>query len=335
MDLKHFQEIFNNEPSYRLKQAQKGLFQDLINSWKEATVFPLDLREKLDKECPIAISAKKFTAQDQKTVKALITLDDGLKIEAVLMKHADHRNTVCVSSQVGCALSCSFCATGKLGFKRNLQVWEIVEQVLFFARYLKKAGERVTNIVFMGMGEPFLNYDNVIGAIMILNAKDCYNLGARHFSISTVGVVEGIEKLSKEKLQINLAISLHAPDNQLRSKLMGINNKYPIEDVLKSVSSYVKKTKRRVMLEYIMIKGVNDSEKHAHALAKLARNPLYFVNLITYSETGMFKPSVPAQIKMFKKILEQERVAVTQRYRFGENIKGACGQLALDDEIDS
>jgi len=337
MDLIQFQRLVNKEPRYRLEQAKRALFHDLIKNWQEAVVLPLSLREELNKECPIEIPAKTFVSKDKNTIKTLITLKDDLKIEAVLMRHKDKRNTICVSSQVGCPLNCSFCATGKMGFKRNLEASEIVEQVLFFARYLKQIGERITNIVFMGMGEPFLNYQNIIGAIKILNDKEGFNLGARHFSISTVGIVDGIENLAKEKLQINLAISLHAPNDELRSKLMPIDKKYPIKKILNSIDDYIKRTRRRVMFEYIMIKDVNDSEEHAKTLAKLMRKPLYFVNLISYNPTGIFKSSSSLRIKKFKEILEKEGVMVTQRYRFGQGIKAACGQLALsgaeDDSI--
>lgn len=332
MDLIQFQRLFNKEPKYRWGQAKKAIFQDLIQDWQEAVALPSSLRKELNIKCPIGISAKTFVSEDKNTIRALLILKDGFKIETVLMRHKDKRNTICVSSQVGCPLNCSFCATAKIGFKRNLEDWEIVEQVLFFVRYLKKIKERVTNIVFMGMGEPFLNYQNVMGAIKILNDKEGLNLGARHFSISTVGITEGIEKLAKEKLQVNLAISLHAPDDKLRFKLMPINKKYPIEEILNAVDDYIDNTRRRVMFEYIMINDLNDSEKHAKSLAKLMKKPLYFVNLISYNPTGIFKPSFSSRIREFKEILEKEGVIVTQRYRFGKDIKGACGQLAAEDE---
>ncbi|MFA5355377.1 MAG: 23S rRNA (adenine(2503)-C(2))-methyltransferase RlmN [Candidatus Paceibacterota bacterium] len=330
MDLLRFQRIFEKEPRYRLNQAKRAIFQDLISSWSEATVFSLELREKLNKECPIEIFGEVSVSKDKDAERALILLKDGLRIETVLMRHQD-RNTICVSSQVGCPLGCSFCATGKIGFKRNLEIGEIIDQVLFWARKIKKDKEKINNIVFMGMGEPFLNYESVIGAIRILNDKDGLNLGARHFSISTVGIIEGIEKLSRESLQINLAISLHAPTDELRSKIMPVNKRYPISDILDAVDSYIKKTNRRVMFEYVMIKGVNNSEKEARGLAKLMKKPLYFVNLISYNPTGDFKPSLASTVKRFKGILEKEGVAVTQRYRFGQDIAGACGQLAGKD----
>ena len=329
MDLALLKKILVKEPSFRLKQAKKAIFRDLIEDWSEITTFPLSLREKLKEKYPLRIQAKTFTSGDKRTVKAVINLKDNLKIETVLMCHKNKRNTVCVSSQVGCPLGCIFCATGKSGFKRNLEVFEIVEQVLFFARYLKKDKQKITNIVFMGMGEPFLNYDNVLDAIKVLNDKEGFNLGARRFSISTVGIIKGIKKLAEEKLEVNLAISLHAPDDTLRSKIMPINRKYPLSKVLKAIEEYIKKTRRRVMFEYIMIKGLNDSDEHAKKLAELMKKrELSFVNLISCNPTGVFKPSPSIRIKKFKDILEKARIVVTQRYRFGQDIKGACGQLA-------
>ena len=241
MNLTKLEKVLEKEPAYRLKQVKKAAFRDLIDDWNKVSTLPLRLREKLNKGCPLLINGELFFSADQKTIKTLITLNDGLKIESVLMRHkprsrkslteqvrygerfslrGKNRNTICVSSQIGCPLDCKFCATGKMGFKRNLEVFEMVEQVIFFARYLKKTKEKVTNIVFMGMGEPFLNYENVISAIKILNDKEGFNLGARKFSISTVGITEGIKKLAEEKLQINLAISLHASNNKLRSELI-------------------------------------------------------------------------------------------------------------------
>ncbi|MBU1102650.1 23S rRNA (adenine(2503)-C(2))-methyltransferase RlmN, partial [Patescibacteria group bacterium] len=187
---------------------------------------------------------------------------------------------------------------------------------------------KINNVVFMGMGEPFLNYDNVLAAIKILNDKEGFNLGARHFSISTVGITEGIEKLAQEKMEVNLAISLHAPNDKLRSSIMPINKKYPLGKILRAVDEYIKQTRRRVMFEYIMIEEINDSDDCARQLADLLKNTLGFVNLITYNPTGIFKPSSSQRLNKFKEILEKAGVAVTQRYRFGDDIKGACGQLA-------
>ena len=314
-----------------MEQAKRAIFRDLIQDWREAVNLPLSLRKELNEKFPIEISAKTFVSENENAVKALLVLRDGFGVETVLMRHKDKRNTVCVSSQIGCSLNCSFCATAKMGFKRNLEAWEIVQQALFFFRYLKQSEERVTNVVFMGMGEPFLNYENVMGAIKTLNDKEGFNLGARRLSVSTVGIIEGIEKLSKEKLQINLAISLHAPDDELRSKIIPINKKYPIGKILNATDNYVSNTRRRVMFEYIMISGLNDSKEQAKKLAGLMKKPLYFVNLISYNPTGAFQPSSSLRIREFKEILEKEGVVVTQRYRFGKNIKGACGQLLVED----
>ncbi|MCX6740996.1 MAG: 23S rRNA (adenine(2503)-C(2))-methyltransferase RlmN [Candidatus Parcubacteria bacterium] len=331
MNKNNLENILKTEPAYRLKQAKQLIFKDLIEDWQRATVFPFVLKEKLNKEYPLSIDGQKSASKDQKTIKALITLDDGLKIESVLMKHTGGRNTVCVSSQVGCKFNCSFCATGQNGFKRDLLPMEIVVQVLFFARELKKQGERASGVVFMGMGEPFGNTDNVLAAIRILNDEDGLNIGARHISISTVGLSGGIKKLAAEPLQINLAISLHASNNELRSKIIPLNKVYPLEMILKSATEYIAKTNRRVMFEYLMIKDLNDSLDQAQELVDLFKKfdlSLFLVNLITYNQTGIFEPSIPAKIKKFKEFLENHRIAVTERYRFGREIKGACGQLA-------
>ena len=205
---------------------------------------------------------------------------------------------------------------------------EIVDQVLFFARSLKKKKEKVTNVVFMGMGEPFLNWENVKEAIQILNDDHCFGIGARKISVSTAGITEGIEKLADAFPQINLAISFHASDEKLRGELMPIGRKYPIKKILHSVDKYIEKTNRKVMFEYVMIDGVNDSEEQAKSMAKIMKKPLYMVNLIAYNPNGQFKSSPPEKIKKFKAILEKAGVFTTQRYRFGEGIEAACGQLA-------
>ncbi|MEK7624688.1 MAG: 23S rRNA (adenine(2503)-C(2))-methyltransferase RlmN [Patescibacteria group bacterium] len=328
MDLINLEKILEAEPKYRLKQAKSAVFQELIEDWTETSSLPLELRKKLNEACPLSIKADILRSKTKDAIKARITLKDNLQIESVLMRHLDGRNTICVSSQAGCPLDCKFCATGKMGFKRNLEFSEIVEQALFFARYLKKEDQRITNAVFMGMGEPFLNYENVIRAIRILNDKDGLNIGARNISISTVGVIEGIKKLSEEKLQLNLAVSLNAPNNQLREKIAPINKKYPIETIFKAVDDYIKKTNRQVMFEYLLIKGVNDSDSCAIELVNLIKKPLYFLNLILYNPTGDFESSPPEKVKKFKDILKNAGVKFSQRYEFGRDIKAACGQFA-------
>ena len=331
MNLEKLNEVIINEPSYKLKQIKQALFSDMIENWDQALTLSKKLRSELKERMPISIEGESFFAEDNQTVKVLIDLEDGHKVESVLMKHDKGRNTVCLSSQVGCSLGCKFCATGKMGFVRNLTSSEIIMQLLYFVRLLKKENKRVTNIVFMGMGEPFLNYDNVMEAIRIMNNEECFNIGARHISISTSGIVEGIEKLSKENLQVNLAISLHAPNDKLRSEIMPVNNIHHLSDVLNAVKKYVDLTNRKVMFEYIMIDGVNDGEKEAEELSRLMRDKLSFVNLISYNPTGVFKPSKKEAVEKFKKILTKNSVNVTQRYKFGVGIDAACGQLACKE----
>jgi len=366
MNLNNLEKVLAEEPAYRLKQARQAVYKNFISDWSEATFLPKDLRQKLNKECPLEIKADTLVSKKENSVKARIILGDGLKIESVLMQHQDGRNTVCVSSQVGCPLGCLFCATGKMGFKRNLTVDEILEQVIFFERYIKnlkfKIKNYVTNVTFMGMGEPFLNYDNVMKSIKILNTKEYFNISARSISVSTSGIIEGIEKFTNEGLQLNLAISLHAPNNKLREFLMPINKKYPLRQVLVAVDEYIKKTNRKVMFEYVLIDGVNDSDECAEELAKLMARKLYFLNLILYNPTDLasasatnfspmqepalplrasrpgspksllprlnFKPSSTAQVKKLKAILEKAKVNFVQRYRFGDDIQAACGQFA-------
>jgi len=328
MNISALDTILANEPQYRLKQIKQAIFLDLVGNWNEATTLSKDLRKKLNEFCALDIQAEFFISKNKNVIKALITLSDNEKIETVLMRHGDDRNTVCVSTQVGCALGCEFCATGQLGFKRNLAADEIVGQVLLFARYLKKENLRVTNAVFMGMGEPFLNYENVLSGIRTLNDKDGFNLGARKMSISTAGITQGIDKFAKENLQVNLAISLHAPNQESRQKLMPISKKYSLAKIMRSVENYVAKTNRQIMFEYLLIRGVNDSEEQAKELADIMNNSLYIVNLIRYNPTGKFKPSLPDASEKFKKILLYNNIKVTERYEFGQDIKAACGQLA-------
>ncbi|MFA6190580.1 MAG: 23S rRNA (adenine(2503)-C(2))-methyltransferase RlmN [Candidatus Staskawiczbacteria bacterium] len=357
MDLSNLEKVLENEPKYRLAQANEAVLKNFISDWSEATFFTKELRDKLNKECPLKIEAEVLVsrprgarlasstdeaAKKSDCIKARITLKDGLQVESVLMRHEDPlrpevsgRNTVCVSCQVGCPLGCLFCATGKMGLKRSLTTNEIVEQVIFFSRYLKPEGKQVTNVTFMGMGEPFLNYENVWEAVKIFNDYKYFNIGVRSISISTAGIIEGIKKLSDEKLHVNLAISLHAPNDKLRSQLMPINKRYPLEEVLKTVDQYIEKTKRKVMFEYVLIKDVNDTDEHARELAKIMDNTstslsarkLYFVNLILYNDTGIYQASTAQRVKAFRDILEKLKIRYTQRYRFGDDISAACGQF--------
>jgi len=327
MNLSKIETILKNEPAFRLKQARKAVFHDLITDWDEVTTLSKNLREALRKEALLEIKGETLVSKDKRTVKICLILEDNLAIETVLMRHMDKR-TVCISSQVGCPLGCLFCVTGEMGFKRNLSASEIIEQVLFFARYLKGWDEKITNVVFMGMGEPFLNWENVKKAILVINDDNCFGIGARKISVSTAGITERIENIAEEFPQINLAISLHAPDDKLRGELMPINKKYPLKKIFQAVDDYIKRTNRKVMFEYVMLNGVNDSDEQAKRLSRLLKRSLYMVNLIAYNPNGRFEPSPPDRIKKFKAILEAAGIFVTQRYRFGSDIEAACGQLA-------
>lgn len=340
MDLGKIKEILKNEKPYRLKQAEKAVYRDLADDWSTVSSLPALLRDKLNKSCPISIDYKSNVSQSKDTLKALIKLNDGLAVETVLLQHAQGRNTVCVSSQVGCPLNCLFCKTGKIGYKRNLTAYEIAEQVLFFSYYLKKKNahknahksSHVTNVVFMGMGEPFLNYGNVMDAIRICNDKDKFNIGARKISISTCGIPQNIEKLSKENLQVNLAISLSAPNNELRSKLMPVNEKYPVETVIDAAKKYIARTNRRVMFEYVLIDKFNESPEAARELAVILKGLLCFVNLIPFNGEGALNAPSKEKIGLFKSILEKSGISVTERYKFGQDINAACGQLLYSSD---
>src|SRR6056297_1252913 len=322
-------DTLKDEPRLRHKQGKDADFGKMGSEWDEVSNLPRELKEKLKQKAPLEIQGEVQESERSNTAKAVIFLADQERVETVLMKHKD-RNTVCVSTQIGCSLGCDFCLTGRSGLVRNLRAEEIVSQVLFFARRLKEAGEQVTNVVFMGMGEAFLNYAEVMKAVRILNQD--MGLGARKISISTVGIVEGIKKLAGEPEQVNLAVSLHAPDNELRNKLMPVNKKYPLEKLLPAIRGYIEKTNRKVMIEYLMLQGVNDSPNQAREFAELLQKnlpSLFMVNLISYNPTERYGSSSASAIGKFKEILQQEyKIDTVQRYKFGRDIKGACGQLA-------
>lgn len=331
MNILRLKEILAGQPAFRYRQAQEAIYKNLIENWQESSNLGKELTSQLDAACPLKIDAVSKKESGSKTEKILLTLEDGCQVEAVLMRHKDGRRTVCVSSQAGCPLGCAFCATGHSGYKRNLSSSEIVEQVLYFARQLKKKNEAVSNVVFMGMGEPMLNYDNVLEAVHVMNDKAGLNIGSRHISISTIGIVPGIRKLAKTGLQVNLAVSLHAASDRLRESLIPINKKYPLADILKAIEYYLDQTGRKIMLEYVMLKETNDSPRQAEALINLLHTlnrSLYVVNLIAYNDTFAFESSSPEQIKKFRLMLEKENIPVTERIRLGRGINAACGQLA-------
>lgn len=334
MDLKKLQTKLTelNQPAFRMKQIVEAYFRAAKKDWEEVTVLPKELREQLSAEVAWDNIKLDQAVTDKKdgTIKAVFSLADGERVESVLINHKDGRHTVCVSSQAGCPLKCAFCATGQHGFKRNLKHYEIEEQVLYFSRLLAAKNEKVTNLVFMGMGEPLLNYEEVWKAVKVFNEPTGFNLGARHISISTCGIVPGIKRLAKEDLQINLALSLHSPLEKMRSQIMPINELYGLKDCLAAVDYYIEQTNRRVMVEYLLINGLNDSAKDAQELANLIKKrPLCFINLIPYnSGAGKFTKSPAEKIKEFTDILVANEVRYTLRHSFGEDIFGACGQLA-------
>ncbi len=348
MNLEQLSEVFKDQPKYRLTQAMKAVYEDLITDWEETSTLPKNLRAELNEKCPLGIDFE--LVKGKSSEKALVTLTDQSQVEVVLMQHkkslgtstsfamdtadknamSGKRNTICVSTQVGCPMGCLFCATGKLGLKRSLTADEMVAQVMLFARMLKKKDERVTNVVFMGMGEPFLNYDEVIKAISILHNK--LGLGARRMSVSTCGIVPGIKRLAKERFEVNLAISLHATTDLLRTKLMPYNSTYSINDIMRALDYYVEQTNRQVMYEYIMLDGINDSPKDARELIALLAGKLAVVNLIPYNGKD-FKASSREKREQFKKILGAGHIRVIERASYGQEIDGACGMLAGKTKI--
>lgn len=323
----------HGEPAYRAKQVWSAIYQNLIVDVNDISTLPNSLRQKLGEKFSFqALSPiKNIQSKDKQTVKTLFKLKDDCLVEAVLMMYADRR-TVCISTQSGCGLGCVFCATGQMGFSRNLSSGEIVAQVLYYARLLAEAGDRVTNVVMMGMGEPFLNYAQMMAAVACLNNADGFTLGARRMTISTVGLADKIKKFADENSQVNLAVSLHTVDDDLRSKLMPINRKYPVASVLSACHYYTKKTNRRVTFEYALINGLNDSAEDAKALAHQIKNMLCHVNLIPLNPTKKFvqQGSSTEKVEVFAQVLESNQIPVSIRLRRGIEIGAGCGQLAAN-----
>jgi 23S rRNA (adenine2503-C2)-methyltransferase len=322
---------------YRLRQLYHAAAKELLGSVNEVTTLPKELRAALV-ERGIAFSAIEPLAvqrsQDEQTTKALFRLRDGNEVEAVLMEHYGNRTTACISSQAGCAFACAFCATGQGGFNRNCTAGEIFDQAWFFARHLAAREKRITNVVFMGMGEPFHNYDAVMEAVALLNDPHGFGLGQRHITISTVGLVDKIDRFADEQRQVNLAISLHAPTDELRSRLMPVNRRFGLEELMAACERYVRKTNRKVFFEYVMLAGVNDDDACAKALGRLMRGHLFHVNLIPYNATpdGHFAGTSDARIWEFAAILEAAGVPVTVRQNMGRDIAAACGQLQANTQ---
>ncbi len=327
------------EPAYRAKQLLAWVYQRLAVSWEEMTDLPLAFRQKLAEKVSLhtLTPLHEVKAKDG-TVKVLFNLLDGKTVETALMKFYStdkkERFTVCVSTQVGCAVGCPFCATGWQGFERNLTAGEIIDQVLYFARRLQEqrkghAVERIDNIVFMGMGEPFSNYNALWQAIEILNAPECFGLSARSMTISTAGLVPGIKKLGGEKLQVGLAISLHAADDKLRDKLVPVNKKYPIGELIEACREYFARSGRRVSFEYALFDGVNDSLQQAQKLADIIQDLNCHVNLISANNVANQKmqPSPRSRVLAFQQELKNRGINCTLRQSRGQDIDAGCGQL--------
>jgi len=327
-------EMLAGQPRYRLDQLWTGLYRQLATV-EELTTLPKALRTQLDADLPNALElVTEAVSDDGDTVKFLWKLDGGALVETVLMLYPD-RATVCVSSQAGCAMGCRFCATGQAGFERHLTVGEIVEQVVRASRRAREGGRRVSNVVFMGMGEPFANYERVWPAVERLH--DDIGLSARHITLSTVGVVPGIRRLTEEQLPVNLAVSLHAANDSLRDELVPINRRYPLEVLEDACRHYLAAKNRRLSFEWALIDGVNDRDRDARELAALCRRfPLpAHVNLIPLNPTPGWptRGSAPAQVRRFQEQLEQLGANVTVRRNRGTEIAAACGQLAAGQPV--
>ncbi len=317
-------------PKFRGKQLAEWMYKKSITDFSQMQNLPKDLRQQLVQACVIDRAARvdQLNSVDGKTSKFLLEFSDGVGVETVLM-HQPYGNSICVSSQAGCNMGCTFCASTLHGMVRNLTAGEMLAQTYYINDLLQKTGEKVDTIVIMGSGEPLTNYDNVLKYIRLLHEEYCLGMSYRSVTLSTSGIVPNIYRLAEEEIPINLSISLHAPENELRSELMPINRKYPMLDVVKAGGDYGAKTRRRVTYEYILIDGVNDNIQQAKELTELLKGQLASVNLIPINpvaERGWNRPS-QERINAFEKYLAQHHVTVTVRREMGNDIQAACGQL--------
>ena len=314
-----------NEKKYRATQLYDYLYKKRMYNVNNMTNLSKIVREKLLNDFDFSFIKIVNKQEDTDVKKYLFKLSDGNTIESVLMYH-NYGISLCVSSQVGCNMGCKFCESGRLKKVRNLKSYEIVEQLLLIEQDIK---QRITHVVVMGIGEPFDNYDNVMDFIRIITSNKGIDLGIRHITVSTCGVIPGIEKFMNDFDQVNLAISLHAPNNEIRNKIMPINKVYKLEQLINTIKKYIEKTNRRVTFEYIMLENVNDSQTCAKELANLLKNMNCYVNLIPYNETENieFKRSKKMQILTFYDILKKSGINVTIRKEFGSKVDAACGQL--------
>lgn len=328
MTIEELQDFFKSlgEPAYRARQVFRWIYKG-VEDFEKMTDIPKNLALKLKEICRVSRIKiyRKFESKKDETVKYLFLLEDGEIIESVKMEH-HYGTTVCVSSQVGCAMGCAFCASTLGGFRRNLTCAEMVDQVLAIQEDLRK---RVSHVVVMGSGEPLLNYDELMKFLRILNSELAFNISYRRMSVSTCGIVPGIRRLAEEELPITLSVSLHAPSDDLRDRLVPVNRRYPIMELLDACKYYIIKTKRRVTFEYIMISGVNDSKECAVKLSRLLKGLLCHVNLIPLNPVRErdFRRSTFDKIEVFEEILKSYGISVTVRQEMGADIEAACGQL--------
>lgn len=332
LTLKELTEIITgfDEPSYRAKQIWLQVYDKVVSSFEKMNGIPKSLKEKLTAEIDISHLNPQvdLKSKDNHTRKILFKLPDGAQIETVLMGY-HIRRTACISTQAGCALGCTFCATGQWGLERNISSGEIVEQAIFFERELRKKNEKLTNLVFMGMGEPFANYIQVMKAVDTLTNPEGFNFGARRITISTVGLVPMIEKFAEEEKQVNLAVSLHAATDELRESMLPINKRYPLDVLIKACRNYIYKTNRRVSFEWALIDNVNDTPEQAKALARILKGMLCHINLIPLNPTTGYDghESKQRRIQAFREILDKAGIPNTLRIRRGIDINAGCGQL--------
>lgn len=330
--------VEQGEKPFRAAQIFEWIYQKTISSWDEMSNISSSLKKILSEHFTLSCLhlVKTEESIDGQTIKFLWRLEDDKLVESVLIL-APGRQTVCVSSQVGCPARCAFCASGKAGLIRSLSAYEIFEQVYLIQKFLAQKGQRVSNVVFMGMGEPLENYDEIIKCIKLLCDPIRLNLAERKITVSTVGIVEGIKKLAEEGLQINLVLSLHAPNQHIRKKIIPFARKYELTDILSSMLYYADKTGRDITYEYTLLKNINDQAEHAEELALLVKDHPCTVNLIPYNPVEGLHLQRPEKesIEGFRAILESKGIVVTWRYTKGKDIAAACGQLALKTEKDT
>ena len=317
-----------NENPAKAKILMKAVYEDKISDFSEIKCLKSSLIQDLKENFALSLPKQIDRVYDETTEKLLFAMDDGKIIEAVIMNQ-EYGNSLCISSQIGCNMNCAFCRSGKNKKERNLEVFEMIGQVMYIEKILKK---KISTITIMGIGEPFDNYENVMEFIDIAVCPFGFNIGQRHIAVSTCGIIPKIYAFSERKNINSLAVSLHAPNNELRNRLMPVNNTYPLEKLMEAVKDFCKKTRKRVFVEYIMLDGINDNLENATELAELLKNVNCTVNLIPYNDTQIegFRRSPHHKVMAFYDVLKKHQIRVTMRREFGGDIKAACGQLKSD-----